>query len=322
MAPGPVLIMMRHASIIDNTIPDTVVGRAHGLGPALRAQARAADDPDDRHRRALGADELRAPRLGRHGRRAGPVCASSGRTSTRTRGSSSTPRGRARRRPSWRGRSWDRRAPAGDRAARRSPCSTCSRRASVDRSPCSRSTGDRRGLLRPRRPRRVRADLRHLARRPRRRDGPRALLALPGGRDADRPRRRRSPGCTSAGRRSTTGSASSGGSSTRRGWSISSANEAARRVAVQHATGNTARGADAEPSHAKPEPSRAGPRSRSAGSRAGASGSARARPGAARRAADGAPRPHAADAGSDPDLSRPRPTSQIRVASPRSVPRT
>jgi 1-acyl-sn-glycerol-3-phosphate acyltransferase len=32
VAPGPVLIFMRHASIIDNTMPDTVVGRAHGLG--------------------------------------------------------------------------------------------------------------------------------------------------------------------------------------------------------------------------------------------------------------------------------------------------
>jgi 1-acyl-sn-glycerol-3-phosphate acyltransferase len=30
--PGPVLIMIRHASIIDNTLPDVIVGRAHGLG--------------------------------------------------------------------------------------------------------------------------------------------------------------------------------------------------------------------------------------------------------------------------------------------------
>jgi 1-acyl-sn-glycerol-3-phosphate acyltransferase len=30
--PGPVLVFMRHASIIDNTLPDAVVGRAHGLG--------------------------------------------------------------------------------------------------------------------------------------------------------------------------------------------------------------------------------------------------------------------------------------------------
>src|SRR5271165_7575320 len=29
--PGPVLIMIRHASIIDNTLPDVIVGRAHGL---------------------------------------------------------------------------------------------------------------------------------------------------------------------------------------------------------------------------------------------------------------------------------------------------
>ena len=31
-APGPAVIMMRHASIIDNMLPDTVVGRTHGIG--------------------------------------------------------------------------------------------------------------------------------------------------------------------------------------------------------------------------------------------------------------------------------------------------
>jgi len=30
--PGPVLVIMRHASIIDNALPDAIVGRAHGLG--------------------------------------------------------------------------------------------------------------------------------------------------------------------------------------------------------------------------------------------------------------------------------------------------
>ena len=30
--PGPVLIFIRHASIIDNTLPDALVGHAHGLG--------------------------------------------------------------------------------------------------------------------------------------------------------------------------------------------------------------------------------------------------------------------------------------------------
>ncbi len=30
--PGPVLVMIRHASIIDNALPDTIVGRAHGIG--------------------------------------------------------------------------------------------------------------------------------------------------------------------------------------------------------------------------------------------------------------------------------------------------
>jgi 1-acyl-sn-glycerol-3-phosphate acyltransferase len=30
--PGPVLVLIRHASIIDNTLPDAVLGRAHGIG--------------------------------------------------------------------------------------------------------------------------------------------------------------------------------------------------------------------------------------------------------------------------------------------------
>jgi 1-acyl-sn-glycerol-3-phosphate acyltransferase len=32
VAPGPVLVLMRHASIIDNAMPDATFGRAHGLG--------------------------------------------------------------------------------------------------------------------------------------------------------------------------------------------------------------------------------------------------------------------------------------------------
>ncbi len=30
--PGPVLVLIRHASIIDNALPDAIVGHAHGLG--------------------------------------------------------------------------------------------------------------------------------------------------------------------------------------------------------------------------------------------------------------------------------------------------
>lgn len=30
--PGPILVMIRHASIIDNTLPDAIIGRAHGIG--------------------------------------------------------------------------------------------------------------------------------------------------------------------------------------------------------------------------------------------------------------------------------------------------
>jgi 1-acyl-sn-glycerol-3-phosphate acyltransferase len=32
VAPGPVLILMRHASIVDNMLPDAIVGRTHDLG--------------------------------------------------------------------------------------------------------------------------------------------------------------------------------------------------------------------------------------------------------------------------------------------------
>jgi 1-acyl-sn-glycerol-3-phosphate acyltransferase len=32
VAPGPILVMIRHASIIDNTLPDAIIGRAHGIG--------------------------------------------------------------------------------------------------------------------------------------------------------------------------------------------------------------------------------------------------------------------------------------------------
>jgi len=30
--PGPVLVLIRHASIIDNALPDAIIGRAHGIG--------------------------------------------------------------------------------------------------------------------------------------------------------------------------------------------------------------------------------------------------------------------------------------------------
>ena len=75
------------------------------------------------------------------------------------------------------------------------------------------SARHRRGLLRPRRPRRLREDLRHLgAAAWSARTVQRALLALPGRRGPDRPRGARRAGSTSAGRCSTTGSASSAGS--------------------------------------------------------------------------------------------------------------
>ena len=57
--------------------------------PAVRDQARAADAPDDRHRRALGAHELRAASLRRPGRRGGSRCGASRTISARARASSS-----------------------------------------------------------------------------------------------------------------------------------------------------------------------------------------------------------------------------------------
>ena len=63
--------------------------------PALRAQARAADDPHDRHRRPLGAHELRAPRVRPTRRERWRACGASRTISARARASSSTRRARA-----------------------------------------------------------------------------------------------------------------------------------------------------------------------------------------------------------------------------------
>ena len=50
---------MRHASIIDNTLPDAVIGRAHGLGLRFVLKRELRMLADDRHRRRLGADGVR-----------------------------------------------------------------------------------------------------------------------------------------------------------------------------------------------------------------------------------------------------------------------
>ncbi len=89
--------------------------------PALRDQARAGDDPDDRHRRALGAHELRAPRLRPTRPERWLACAASRTTSARARASSSTRRARATPPRSSPARRSHRRAPAGDRAAGQPP---------------------------------------------------------------------------------------------------------------------------------------------------------------------------------------------------------
>ena len=98
--PGPVLVLIRHASIIDNTLPDALIGHEHGLGlrfvlkrelesiPTIDIGGRWV--PTNFVRRASGDPareiaNLRTARA-RHGRR--------------TRRSSSTPRARGTRRRS------------------------------------------------------------------------------------------------------------------------------------------------------------------------------------------------------------------------------
>ena len=189
VAPGPVLIFMRHASIIDNTMPDTVVGRAHGLGlrfvlkrelemiPTIdiggrwvptnfvrRGSGDTVGELQDLAKLGIDLDPHEGILIYPEGTRSTPAKLAAAKAKI------------AERQPHDR--------PAGDQVA--APAPTAPRRP-------ARAAGEharhRRGLLRPRRPRRLRADLRHLARRPGRRHGARPVLALPGRRGADRPRR-------------------------------------------------------------------------------------------------------------------------------------
>ena len=62
VAPGPVIVLIRHASIVDNLLPAKLVAAPAPDPPALRAQARAARGSLPRHRRTTPAQLLRAPR--------------------------------------------------------------------------------------------------------------------------------------------------------------------------------------------------------------------------------------------------------------------
>ena len=59
---GPVIVLIRHASIVDNLLPASARRPSAPDPPALRAQARAARRPLPRRRRAAAAELLRPPR--------------------------------------------------------------------------------------------------------------------------------------------------------------------------------------------------------------------------------------------------------------------
>jgi hypothetical protein len=100
-SPGPVLVLIRHASIIDNTLPDAIIGAAHDLGLRFVIKRELETDPRHRRRRALGADgRSSAAGSGRHGPRARPDPRRLGTTSGPTRAWPSTPRARGHTTPS------------------------------------------------------------------------------------------------------------------------------------------------------------------------------------------------------------------------------
>lgn len=176
--PGPVLILIRHASIIDNTLPDAIIGRAHGLGlrfvikqelqmiPTIdiggrwvptnfvrRASADKAGEVARLRRLAhdLGEGEgvLIYPEGTRH-----TACASAGA---------------------------DRRAPTGDRPSGEPAAQPAPAPAGRPDGAARRMSRRRRPGVRPRGPRRLRVHPRHLGRRVGRDDGAHALLAVCGG---------------------------------------------------------------------------------------------------------------------------------------------
>jgi 1-acyl-sn-glycerol-3-phosphate acyltransferase len=188
VAPGPVLIFMRHASIIDNTMPDSVVGRTHGLGlrfvlkrelemiPTIdiggrwvptnfvrRGSGDTVSELQDLAKLGIDLDPHEGILIYPEGTRSTPAKLAAAKVKI------------AERQPHI--------APLASKLQHLLPPRLGGPLALLEHA------RDRRGLLRPRRPRRLRADLRHLARRPGRRHGARPVLALPRRRGADRPRR-------------------------------------------------------------------------------------------------------------------------------------
>ena len=64
--PGPVVVFIRHASIVDNMLPDTLVAHAHGLGLRYVIKRELQMIPVIDIGGPLGADQLRPARIGRH----------------------------------------------------------------------------------------------------------------------------------------------------------------------------------------------------------------------------------------------------------------
>ena len=62
VAPGPVIVMMRHASIVDNLLPAGLVSLPHRHPVALRAQEGASLGPRPGHRGSTAPQRVRAPR--------------------------------------------------------------------------------------------------------------------------------------------------------------------------------------------------------------------------------------------------------------------
>jgi 1-acyl-sn-glycerol-3-phosphate acyltransferase len=127
-APGPVVILVRHASIIDNTLPDAIIGAAHDLGlrfvikrelqmlPTIDVGGRWV--PTVFVRRGSGDTDRELAQLRRLGDGPG-----------RRRGPGHLPRGHAAHRRQARAREGDhRRAPAPPDAPGRRPAATSSRR--------------------------------------------------------------------------------------------------------------------------------------------------------------------------------------------------
>ena len=182
--PGPVLVMIRHASIIDNALPDVIIGRAHGIGfrfvikrelqmlPTIDIGGRWV--PTLFVRRASGDTEAELERM----QALTVSCRPGDGLLIYPEGTRCDPR-------EARPREGDhRRAPARDRAARRAPANLLPPRLGGTLALLEAAPRRRRRDLRPRRARRLRVHQRHLVRRARRDDRAAEVLALSRGRGA------------------------------------------------------------------------------------------------------------------------------------------